>query len=65
MSSDGIGTQMHLSAGQGSSAQAALTALSAAGTDIAITELDIASAPASDYAAVVKVSSSHSLPSLN
>ncbi|KAF7297496.1 Carbohydrate esterase family 15 protein [Mycena indigotica] len=51
---DGIGTQMHLSAGGSSGAQAALTALAAANVDVAITELDIASAPAADYTNVVK-----------
>jgi len=51
---DGIGTQMHLEAGGAGGAQAALTALSGAGTDISITELDIKGAAASDYTTVVK-----------
>jgi len=40
-------------AGQGSSFQSALTALAATGLEVAITELDIAGAPTSDYTAVV------------
>ncbi|KAJ3521761.1 hypothetical protein NMY22_g12180 [Coprinellus aureogranulatus] len=52
---DGIGTQAHLQGGQGNSAQAALTALAAANVkEVAITELDIAGAPAADYTAVVR-----------
>jgi len=52
---DGIGTQMHLSAGGAGGAQAALTALSAASVgEVAITELDIAGASANDYTTVVK-----------
>ncbi|KAJ1565619.1 hypothetical protein HK096_001322, partial [Nowakowskiella sp. JEL0078] len=49
---DGIGSQSHLGSGGGSGAQAALTQLATAGVDVAITELDIASAPAAGYAAV-------------
>ncbi|KAK0458546.1 glycoside hydrolase family 10 and carbohydrate-binding module family 1 protein [Desarmillaria tabescens] len=49
---DGIGTQMHLSAGGAGGAQAALAALASAGTEVAITELDIAGASPSDYTTV-------------
>ncbi|KAG6919917.1 Endo-1,4-beta-xylanase F3 [Tephrocybe rancida] len=52
---DGIGTQMHLEAGGAGGAQAALTALAASGvSEVAITELDIKYAAASDYTTVVK-----------
>ncbi|KAF4604199.1 hypothetical protein EYR38_004621 [Pleurotus pulmonarius] len=51
---DGIGTQMHLGPGGASGALAALTALSAAGTEIGITELDIQGAAPNDYTTVVQ-----------
>ncbi|CUA67900.1 hypothetical protein RSOLAG22IIIB_13561 [Rhizoctonia solani] len=51
---DGIGTQTHLSAGQSSTIQQTLTQLATAGVDVAMTELDIAGASASDYSTVVK-----------
>ncbi|KAK7055777.1 carbohydrate esterase family 15 protein [Favolaschia claudopus] len=51
---DGIGTQAHLSAGGSSGFQGALTALAAANVDVAVTELDVASAPTADYQNVVK-----------
>jgi len=51
---DGIGSQSHLYTGMGSAVQAALTQLATAGVSVAITELDIGSAPAADYTAVTK-----------
>ncbi|KAI1840967.1 hypothetical protein JX265_010439 [Neoarthrinium moseri] len=52
---DGIGSQAHLSGGQGSNAAAALKALAGSGVkEVAITELDIQNAPSADYAAVTK-----------
>ncbi|KAG8775325.1 hypothetical protein FRC12_001548 [Ceratobasidium sp. 428] len=51
---DGIGSQAHLSAGGSGNFQAALQKLASTGCDVAITELDIASAPSNDYANVVK-----------
>lgn len=51
---DGIGTQTHISGGKGAAVQGALEQLASAPVDhIAITELDIASAPTEDYTAVV------------
>jgi endo-1,4-beta-xylanase len=49
---DGIGSQAHLFAGMGSAAKDALTKLATAGVSVAITELDIGTAPAADYSAV-------------
>lgn len=51
---DGIGTQMHLSAGGAGGAQAALQLAATAGVEVAITELDIVNAAPNDYVAVVK-----------
>jgi hypothetical protein len=49
-----IGTQTHLSGGMGANTRGVLDQLaSAAVTEIAITELDIANSPTSDYTAVV------------
>ncbi|CAA7265360.1 unnamed protein product [Cyclocybe aegerita] len=48
---EGVGTQMHLSAG---GVQAALTALASTGLEVAFTELDIAGAAATDYVTVVR-----------
>jgi endo-1,4-beta-xylanase len=50
---DGIGSQAHLFAGMGSAAKDALTKLTTAGVSVAITELDIGTAPAADYSAVI------------
>jgi len=51
---DGIGTQAHLGAGGAGGVAAAINALAATGRDVAITELDIASASANDYSTVIK-----------
>ncbi|KAF9533515.1 glycoside hydrolase family 10 and carbohydrate-binding module family 1 protein [Crepidotus variabilis] len=51
---DGVGTQMHLSAGGAGGAQAVLTLLAGTGLEVGITELDIAGGSANDYTTVVK-----------
>ncbi|KDQ10110.1 glycoside hydrolase family 10 protein [Botryobasidium botryosum FD-172 SS1] len=51
---DGIGTQMHISAGGAGSVSAALTALAGAGVDVAITSLEIPGSSGSEWATVVK-----------
>lgn len=50
----GIGAQAHLQAGQGPSVPAALAALAAVVSEVALTELDIAGASVSDYTAVTQ-----------
>jgi endo-1,4-beta-xylanase len=50
---DGIGSQCHLTAGLGAQAEEALKALAGSSvSEVAITELDIVNAAASDYTAV-------------
>jgi len=52
---DGIGSQTHLGGGDSSGVAAALSTLANSGvSEIALTELDIGGAPASDYFTVVK-----------
>jgi endo-1,4-beta-xylanase len=51
---DGIGSQGHLTAGQGANAPAAMALLCAAAPECAMTEVDIQNAQASDWTNVVK-----------
>lgn len=51
---DGIGSQSHLTSGQGANTPAAMAALCAAASECAITELDIQNAQQSDWTNVVK-----------
>jgi endo-1,4-beta-xylanase len=51
---DGIGSQGHLTQGQGANAPAAMAALCAAAPECAFTEVDIQNAQASDWTNVVK-----------
>ncbi|KAF1954249.1 endo-beta-1,4 xylanase [Byssothecium circinans] len=51
---DGIGSQGHLTAGQGANAPAAMAALCAAAPECALTEVDIQNAQAADWTNVVK-----------
>ncbi|CAF3599657.1 endo-1,4-beta-xylanase precursor [Fusarium graminearum PH-1] len=52
---DGIGSQTHLDPGAANGVQAALQQMASTGVkEVAITELDIRSAPAADYATVTK-----------
>ncbi|KAF2852103.1 glycoside hydrolase family 10 protein [Plenodomus tracheiphilus IPT5] len=51
---DGIGSQGHLTAGQGANAPAAMAALCAAAPECALTEVDIQNAQSSDWTNVVK-----------
>ena len=51
---DGIGSQGHLTSGQGANAPAAMAALCGAAPECALTEVDIQNAQASDWTNVVK-----------
>ncbi|KAF2791806.1 glycoside hydrolase family 10 protein [Melanomma pulvis-pyrius CBS 109.77] len=51
---DGIGSQVHLTSGQGANAPAAMAALCGAAPECAMTEVDIQNSQASDWTNVVK-----------
>ncbi|KAI5894567.1 glycoside hydrolase family 10 protein [Schizophyllum commune H4-8] len=51
---DGIGSQTHLQAGGSAGVADAISTLASTGCEVAITELDIANAPAADYVAVAQ-----------
>jgi endo-1,4-beta-xylanase len=51
---DGIGSQTHLTAGQGANSVGAMAALCAAAPECAMTEVDIQNASSSDWTNVVK-----------
>ena len=51
---DGVGSQGHLTAGQGANAPAAMAALCGAASECALTEVDIQNAQSADWTNIVK-----------